>query len=132
MADGPASIPPGLRVRCARARIRPGMEAEAERWMQMLNDRQAEAVETLERERVAMEIVFRERDDEGDWLVWVMIHGEGGASIQDSPFDIDRDHAAFAERVKLPSGPEAEPQVLLLPDPVREAVLRWAIRDQSR
>jgi hypothetical protein len=102
------------------------MGREAERWMQMLNDRRHEAVRTLERERVAMEIVFRERDDDGDWLVWVLLQGDGGASIEDSPFEIDHDHAAFAERVKLPNRPEAEPQLLLFPDPVRDAVLRWA------
>lgn len=122
----PESIPPGLCVRCARAQIRPGMEKEAERWMQMLNDRHAEAVRTLERERVAVEIVFRGRDEHGDWLVWVMLHGEGSESIADSPFAIDHDHAAFAERCKLASRPEAEPQLLLMAEPVRDAVLRWA------
>jgi hypothetical protein len=55
--------------------------------------------------------------------------GDGGASIEDSPFEIDRDHAAFAERVKLPNRREAEPQLLLLADPVHDAVLRWAIPD---
>jgi hypothetical protein len=122
----PESIPPGLRVRCARARIRQGMEHEAERWMQMLNDRREEAIQTLERERVAIEIVFRERDDEGVAGVGDD-PGHGGASIDDSAFDIDRDHAAFAERVKLPNRPEAEPQLLLLAEPVRDAVLEWAI-----
>src|SRR5919107_6450324 len=97
----PASIPPGLRARCVRARIRPGMEDEAERWMRMLNERRDEAVQTLERERVAVEMVFRERDEDGEWLVWVMLEGEGGASIEDSPFEIDHEHAAFARRVKL-------------------------------
>ena len=101
------------------------MEQEAERWMQMLNDRHDEATQTLERERVAIEIVFREHDDDGDWLVWVMLQGEGGESIGDSPFAIDHDHVAFAERVKLPNRPEAEPQLLLLAAPVRDAVLRW-------
>jgi hypothetical protein len=119
----PASIPPGLRVRCARARIRPGMESEAERWMRMLNDRRAEAEETLARARVALEIVFRE----GEWLVWVMVQGEGGAGSDDSPFDIDRDHRALAERVKEPSRPEASPELLLMPEPVRAAVLGWAL-----
>ena len=103
------------------------MEREAERWMQMLNDRREEAVQTLERERVAIEIVFRERDDDGDWLVWVMLQGEAGAAIEDSPFQFDRDHADFADRVKLPNRPEAEPQLLLLAEPVREAVLRWTM-----
>jgi hypothetical protein len=44
----------------------------------------------LERERVAVEIVFRERDDDGDWLVWVMIHGrwrgvDRGLAVRDRP-----------------------------------------------
>jgi uncharacterized protein DUF6176 len=104
------------------------MEAEAERWMRMLNDRRDEAVRTLERERerVALEIVFRERDEHGDGLVWMTIQGERGASIADSPFEIDREHLAFAERCKLPNRPDAEPQLLLMPEPVRDAVLRWA------
>jgi hypothetical protein len=125
--DRPKSIPQGLRVRCARARIRAGMEEEAGRWMRMINDREPEAVQTLERERVALEIVFRERDDDGDWLVWVMIQGDHGESIDDSPFAIDRDHRAFAERVKEPNRPDAEPQALLMPAPVRDAVLRWSL-----
>jgi hypothetical protein len=103
------------------------MEDEAQRWMQMLNDREQEAVETLERERVALEVVFRERDDDGDWLVWVMVQGAAGESTDDSPFEIDRDHLAFAERVKMPNRPEAEPQVLLMPAPIRDAVLRWTL-----
>jgi hypothetical protein len=119
----PRTIPRGLHVRCARRRIRPGMETEVDRWMAMLNQRSDEAVATLERERVAAELVFRE----GDALLWVMIQGEGGAAIDDSPFEIDREHAAFAERCLLPREPEAEPLVLLLPQPVRDAVLAWAV-----
>lgn len=68
-----------------------------------------------------------ERDDDCDWLVWVMVQGEGGASIERSPFEIDRDHAAFAQRVKPPNRAEAEPKLLLLAEPVRDAVLRWSI-----
>ncbi len=123
----PKTIPPGLRVRCGRARIRPGAEQEAERWMAMLNDLSSEAVQTLERERMAIELVFRERDDDGDWIVWVLIQGDGGASIADSPFPIDRDHAAFGQRCLLPGRPEAEPQVMLMPALVRDAVLGWAL-----
>jgi hypothetical protein len=57
-----------------------------------------------------------------------MVHGEGGASSADSPFDIDREHAALAERCKLPNLPEAEPELLRLPEPVQAAVLDWALR----
>ena len=54
-----------------------------------------------------------------------MLQGAGGASIADSPFDIDRTHAAFAERVTLPNRAEAEPQLLLLAEPVPDAVMQW-------
>jgi hypothetical protein len=125
------SIPPGLRVRFARARIRPGMEREAERWMQMLNDRYDEAVQTLERERMAVEIIFREHDDDGDWLIWIMVHGDAGEPVETSPFDLDRDHIAFEDRVLFADMPEAKPELLLMPAPIRDAVLRWALRPDT-
>jgi hypothetical protein len=123
----PTSVPVGLRVRLARARVRPGMEQETDRWMAMLNDRLDEAVETLDRERVALELAFREVDEAGqEWVVWVMIQGEGGASIDNSPFAIDRDHAAFAARCKERRWREADVELLLAPAPVRAALLQAA------
>ena len=117
----PASLPPGLRIRMARARIRPGMSDEADRWMAMLNARLAEAEQTLDRERMALELVFRD----GDSLVWVLLQGEHGAGIDDSPFAIDREHLEFAERVCEPRV-EATPELFLAPPPVRAALLAWA------
>jgi len=64
----------------------------------------AKPLRTLERERVAIETVFCERDDEGDRLVWVMIQGDGGALIHDSPFEIDREHAASRSAARCPTG----------------------------
>jgi hypothetical protein len=40
---------------------------------------------------------------------------------------IDRDHLEQAKRTKGPGWTEAEPQLLLLPGPVRDAVLSWAL-----
>jgi hypothetical protein len=42
------------------------------------------------------------------------------------PFEIDRDHAGFAERVTVRNRPDAERLLLLFGEPVRDAVLRWA------
>src|ERR1700690_2071244 len=52
----PLSIPDGLLVELARAKVIPGASAEADRWMAMLNDRLDECVATLDRERMAIEI----------------------------------------------------------------------------
>ncbi len=91
----------------------------------MLNDREAECVATLDRERMAVEAVFRLRDDEGEWLYWFCIRGESGEEMDDA-HAIDRDHVAFGKRCKEPGWEEAEPHLLLLPEPVRHSLLGWA------
>jgi Family of unknown function (DUF6176) len=53
------SIPDGLVVGLSRCKVLPGASAEADRWMAMLNDRLEECVATLDRERMAIEIIFR-------------------------------------------------------------------------
>ena len=127
----PRSIPDGLVLELSRGTVLPGASAEADRWMAMLDDRLAECVATLDRERMAVEIVFRLREDGADHLYWVAIKGAGGSGL-DLAVPIDRDHEAQARRTKQPGWVEAEPQVLLLPDPVRRAVLAWALRDRNR
>jgi len=127
----PRSIPDGLVLELSRGTVLPGASAEADRWMAMLDDRLDECVATLDRERMAVEIVFRLREDGRDHLYWVSIKGAGGSGL-DLSNPIDRDHDAQARRTKEPGWVEAEPQVLLLPDPVRRAVLAWALRDRDR
>jgi hypothetical protein len=125
------SIPDGLVLELSRGTVLPGASAEADRWMAMLDDRLDECVATLDRERMAVEIVFRLSEDGRDHLYWVSIKGAGGSGL-DLSNPIDRDHDAQARRTKEPGWVEAEPQVLLLPDPVRRAVLAWALRDRDR
>lgn len=121
------SIPSGLTVSLSRGTVLPGASAEADRWMAMLNDRLDECVATLDRERMAIEIVFRLQEDGTDHLYWVTVQGADGAGL-DLSVPIDRDHDAQARRTKHPGWTEATPQVLMLPDPVRRAVLDWALR----
>jgi hypothetical protein len=118
----PASIPEGLVVELSRGKVLQGASAEAGRWMAMLNDRLDEAVATLDRERMAIEIVFRLKTGDEEYLYWVSVRGAHGAGL-DPEIPIDRDHEAQARRSKEPGWVEAEPQILLQPEPVREAVL---------
>lgn len=125
--ERPSSIPPGLVIELSRGKVLPGAGPEADRWMKMLNDRLDECVATLDRERMAIEIVFRLREHGEDYLYWLTVRGEHGAGL-DPDIPIDRDAVAQAKRTKEPGWVEAEPQVLMLPDPVREAVLACALR----
>lgn len=129
MIDEPATIPPGLKVELSRSKVLPGCSAEADRWMQMLNDRVEECVATLDRERMALEIAFRLEENGEEYLYWVSIYGAGGEGL-DTSIPIDHDHEQMARRAKEPGWVEAVPQFLLLPAPVREAIEEWALRDQ--
>ena len=75
---------------------------------------------------MAIELVFRLRENDEDYLFWVSVRGPDGAGLDmDQP--IDRDHVEQAKRTEEPGWVEAEPQVVLLPEPVREAVMAWAL-----
>jgi hypothetical protein len=126
----PASIPEGLVVELSRGKVLPGASAEADRWMTMLDDRLDECVACLDAERMAIEIVFRLREGEDDYLYWVSVHGPNSGEL-DLTKAIDRDHLAQAKRTKEPGWVEAEPQVLMLPDPIRRAVMEWALRSED-
>ncbi|WP_155377481.1 DUF6176 family protein [Cellulomonas sp. JZ18] len=120
-------LPPGVRVALSRARVRAGASAEADRWMTMLRERHEECLDTLERERMAVEAVFRTREPDGtEHLWWFTLQGEDGAGPDASPHPVDRDHVAHARRTTEPGRLVAEPQVVLLPAPVARAVRAWA------
>jgi hypothetical protein len=66
--------------------------------MAMLQSRHAECVATLDRERMAVEVVFRSREDDGtEYLWWFSLKGPDGAGPEGSPFAIDADHDAQAQ-----------------------------------
>jgi hypothetical protein len=124
MLEEPSSIPPGLRVELSRARILPGCGELTDRWMAMLNERIDECVATLDREKMALEIVFRRTDGDGDWIYWLSLFGPDGAGLDES-VPIDRDHVALGRQCKEPGWEEATPQFLLAPEPVRDAIVSW-------
>jgi hypothetical protein len=92
----------------------------------MLNARSAECLATFDREKMALEVVFREEDDGGEWLYWVQVRGEAGAEDLDPNLPIDRDHLSFAKRSKEPGWLEASPQLLLATPQVQAALIASA------
>lgn len=87
------SLPVGLRLELTRHQVIPGQSAAVDEWMAMLNDRIDECRVTLDPERMAVEAVFRLRDEQGEWLYWFELAGDNGTGLtQDRP--IDRDHVA--------------------------------------
>jgi hypothetical protein len=114
-------------VELSRFKIKPGKEARVDEWLAMLNGRMAEAKQTLVREKMKLEVIFREKMGGDEYLTWFSMQDETGAPVASSPFDVDREHLKFHDEcIDHDYGRhDAQAQVVLVPDAVASA-LGWA------
>jgi hypothetical protein len=104
--------------------VKIGMEAKAEEWMKIVSDRQAECVETLEREKMHYESIFKVFRNGRMYLSWFSVQSTHARSVEDSPHPIDHIHLAYwKECIDKQVAPEDfEHVVSFVPQSVREAV----------
>jgi hypothetical protein len=120
----PSSVPPGMRVELARARIKAGKADRADEWMQMLNDRYDECVATLPGEGVAFETIFFRTDDDGtEWVYHLSVYRTGGGVLNEHSGGLDADHAAYSRECKERGWELLAPKFFLAPDAVRDAMM---------
>ena len=84
-----------MKVELSRIRIKDGMSRWVDEWFATLNARKAACIETLDREKMFVESIFREKIGDEEFLYWFSIQGENGESLETSPFPIDAIHRAF-------------------------------------
>ena len=115
-----------MKVELTRLRIKKGKSSRVYEWLRMCNERIDEGVETLDRESMKLEIIFREVTGGDDYLCWLTIQDEEGEPIETSPFEVDHEHIKFGEECidHEHGGHEAQPQVILVPPEVAKA-MRW-------
>ena len=113
-----------MKVELTRFRIKPDKLARVDEWLQTLNSRIDECVATLEREKMYVEVVFRERYKGEDFLYWFSIQHETGEPLETSPHEIDAVHRAFGrECIDLTYGKvDPLPQVVMIPSRIAEAM----------
>jgi len=78
--------------------VKQGMEAEAEAWMRILTERQAECVQTLEREQMHCESIFKSVRNGRMCLSWFTMHGLTGERLRTSPHPIDKLHLEYWDK----------------------------------
>ena len=98
-------------IQLKRYRVKPGKSERADEWMAMLNARLDECLATFARERMYIEIVFRERLGDEDYLYWFTIRGEGGEYSETSDHPLDHDHLAFRRECIDPTYNESHRKV---------------------
>jgi len=115
-----------MRVELTRVRVKEGKSARVDEWLRMLNDNMSEVIQTLDREQMKVEVIFREMVDGEEYLYWFSVQGEAGEEVNTSPFDVDRQHMAFHEECidHKYGAHDAQPQVVMVPPNLAEA-LGW-------
>ena len=75
--------------------VKAGKESRASEWMDELLARQAECVNSLDREAMHYESIFRFRENGRLWLSWFSVQGSAGTSVESSLIAIDKIHVEF-------------------------------------
>jgi hypothetical protein len=111
-------------VELSRFRVKPGKSARVDEWLAMLNERMDEVKQTLVREEMKAEVIFREIIGEDEFLYWCSIQGEAGEHVRTSPFEVDRLHIDFHEEcIDHDYGMrDAQAQVIMIPDEIARAM----------
>ena len=75
--------------------VKLGFETKADEWMRVLVERRADCIETLDRERMHYEAIFKSVRNGRMFLSWFSVQGMAGATVKGSPHEIDELHMRY-------------------------------------
>jgi len=122
-----------MKVELSRFRVKPGKSERVDDWLGLLNGRMSEVLQTLDREQMKLEVIFREIIDETEYLYWFSVQGDGAESCETSPFEVDAKHIEFwNECIDESYGRhDSQPQVVMVAAGIAEA-MAWESPMESR
>lgn len=98
-----AAAPRGaVRAQLFRFELQAGAEPTFETWMEYLRTHHADVLETLDRERMYVEGIFRDREREPRVIYWLAVQGDAGAPVETSSHEVDRVHVEFMRKTLAP------------------------------
>lgn len=111
-----------MQVELTRFKVKPGMSSVVDEWLKFLNDNMEGVLLTLERERMYVETIFREKQGEDEYLYWYSIQGEGAESVETSEYDIDKKHIEYWKKCIDPSYQPEDllPEVIMIPQSIKK------------
>lgn len=122
-----------MRVELSRFRVKPGHSHQVDEWLAALNSRIGEVQQTLDRERMKCEVIFREIIGQDEYLYWFSVQADGGEPVDTSPFEVDALHAAFFDECldhEHYGQRDAQPQVVMIPKSIADA-MQWNVPHES-
>jgi Family of unknown function (DUF6176) len=112
-----------LRMQLYRYELNPGKADRFDEWMRFLESQNPAVLQSLERERMYVEGIFRDRERDKEVVYWLTVAAEGGGTSSDSPLEIDKAHMAFLREVIKKGGrTDLTTESFLVAPSVRDAI----------
>lgn len=85
-----------VQIELTRFRIKKGKEKKVQEWMDFLNQHHKDTVATMAGEKMYIETVFKEDNQDGyTYFYWYSIQGIGGNAVEESGSYIDKKHLEY-------------------------------------
>ena len=118
-----ASVSPQFTVTLYRFELNPDKLERFQDWVNFEHAHHSETVDTLEREKMYVEAIFRDREREKSVIYWLAVQGQGGGHTDDSPLPIDKQYEQFMqETLKKGSRTTLFTEYVLVSPVVAEAI----------
>ncbi|MCP8968441.1 DUF6176 family protein [Ectobacillus ponti] len=110
-----------MKVELSRFKVKEGKSQRVDEWMAMLNEHMDHVLLTLQDEKMYVETIFREKREDGEYLYWYSVQGEGGIQVEQSSHEVDQKHLAFWYECIDEDVPhvDMETQVVMIPEHIR-------------
>lgn len=110
-----------MNVELTRFKVKKGKTTAVDEWLQFLNHHMKEVLLTLEGEKMYIETIFREVQNEDEYLYWYSVQGEGGIEVTESSHWVDKRHLQYwAECIDETYKPvDLTPEVVMIPEKIR-------------
>jgi hypothetical protein len=114
-----------LNVELSKFKVKKGKTEVVDEWMNFLNEHMEQVLLTLKDEKMFVESIFREKDDENEYLYWFSVQGEGGKNVEESQHEIDKKHLEYWYECIDEENPhvDLETKVVMIPEDIRKAMV---------
>lgn len=104
-------------IELSKFKVKDGKSTRVDEWLKFLNDNMEKVLLTLEDEKMYVENIFREKNDQGEFLYWYSIQGKNGMPVSKSSHEVDKIHIEFWQECIDKSAPKVDlvPSVTMIP-----------------
>ncbi len=115
-----------MKVELSRFKVKKGKSGRVTEWMSMINARRDEVQKIIPKERMKLEVIFRELIDGEEYLYWFSVQGDEGVETDTSDLPFTKDFSRFHDEcIEHSYGMrDAQPQAVIVPPSVA-AAMQW-------